>query len=161
MVDEVQARLAVLAGSWRGSGVGDYPTIDRFEYDETLRFELDPGRSLIHYEQRARLKNGEPSHWESGFLRWLEDGTIELSSAQNGGRVEVLQGLLVDAADPAGLRLELDSILLGHDPRPVRTRRVIEVHGHRLSYVMGMATTTTPTPDFQQHLEAVLQRAGP
>ena len=70
-------RLRVLHGTWRGRGAGDYPTIDAFKYEETLRFEFDSRYPMIHYEQRTFLMpSGEASHWESGFIRVVE-GSVE------------------------------------------------------------------------------------
>ena len=93
MIEATMRKLAALEGSWRGGGKGDYPTIEAFEYEETLRFELDSSYPMIHYEQRTLLLPArEPSHWESGFIRPMEDGTIEVSNSQDSGRVEVLRG---------------------------------------------------------------------
>lgn len=161
MDDRTMARLAVLCGSWSGRGSGNYPTIDRFDYEETTRFELDSSYPLIHYEQRTRLLPGrEPSHWESGFIRVLDDGSIEISNSQESGRVEVLRGRLDEAeSSPGKLRVALDSVVLDHDPRLHRTRRVLCVDGNRLTYEVHMATHTTPEPRLQKHLEAILEKS--
>lgn len=160
MIEETMRRLRLLHGSWSGKGAGGYPTIEPFEYQETLRFELDLSYPLIHYEQRTMLvPSGEPSHWESGFIRPLDDGTIEISNSQDSGRVEVLRGRLV-ASEHEGddLRMVLDSVVLDRDPRLVRTRRTFTVRGDTLRYVAHMSTHTTPEPRLGQHLEAALKR---
>ena len=155
-------RLAPLEGSWCGRGSGDYPTIEAFEYEETLRFELDTSYPMIHYEQRTLLlPTRQPSHWESGFIRATEDGSIEVSNSQDSGRVEVLRGRLAATNDaPAELEIVFDSVALAHDPRLVRTRRTWSLRGDTLRYVTYMATRTTPEPALGQHLEAVLQRVS-
>jgi hypothetical protein len=151
-------RLRCLAGVWKGEGSGSFPTIEPFTYDETLRLEFDRDYPLIHYEQRTRLlSTGEKSHWESGFIRVLDDGQVELSNAQGSGRVEVLRGVCVTGGDWA-LRLELDSVVFGNDPRLQRTRRVFTLQGDTLHYVKWMATWTTERRELLQHLEATLTR---
>ncbi|MFT5050373.1 MAG: hypothetical protein ACI8QZ_001774 [Chlamydiales bacterium] len=154
--EAVRERLARLVGHWHGKGVGDYPTIDRFEYQEDLRFESEPAYPVMRYEQRTQLVNGEPSHWEFGFLRWLEDLSIEVSNVQVGGRVEVLHGSIETVGESVVLGLE--SVVLGHDARLVRTRRSITVDGDRLHYQAHMHTNTLETPRMLLHLEARLER---
>lgn len=155
-------KLELLGGSWRGKGHGDYPTIDAFDYEEHLRFEPDSSYPMIHYEQRTKLlPSNEASHWESGFIRPQEDGTVEISSSQDSGRVEVLSGRLVDdPGDGIDLKLELNSLVLDHDPRLVQTRRTFILRGDTLRYIVYMATNTTPEPKLGQHLEAVLHRVA-
>ena len=151
-------RLRPLHGIWRGRGRGCYPTIEPFEYEENLRFELDIRYPMIHYEQRTFLTpSGDASHWESGFIRRVDDA-FEVSSAQDSGRVEVLRGTLNTSGD--ALRLDLDSVVLAHDPRLVRTRRRITLQGGVLRYVKWMATHTTSLPELLQHLEAELRQEG-
>ena len=136
MIAETMERLAVLDGTWRGRGAGHYPTIDDFEYEEMLRFELERAYPMIHYEQRTLLlPSREPSHWESGFIRATEDCTIEISNSQDSGRVEVLRGRLVDPPDGAELRLELASAVLDHDPRLAETRRVLTLENLSLIHI--------------------------
>ncbi len=84
-------------GTWRGTGNGGFPTIDTFTYDEEIVFTSNDIEPLIRYEQRTwdttnRADPKEPLHWEVGFLRPTEAGFIEISNAQNSGRVEVLRG---------------------------------------------------------------------
>jgi len=162
MIEPTMRQLRRLHGTWTGRGSGNYPTIDPFEWTETLRFELDESYPLLHYEQRTYLApSGDASHWESGFIRPLEHGSIEISSSQDSGRVEVLRGRLTEIEGKDGdWSLELDSIVLDHDPRLHRTRRVFTLSGDTLLYVVDMATHTTPEPRLSQHLEARLRRTS-
>jgi len=85
-------QLKAFEGSWKGNGKGNYPTIDAFEYEEILTFRFDMSYPLIAYEQKTLLiPQNESSHWETGFIMPLEDGSVELSNAQGGSRVEVLR----------------------------------------------------------------------
>jgi hypothetical protein len=158
------ARLSSLLGIWRGTGRGNFPTIEAFGYTEELKFESNGCEPLIHFEQKTWVKsstetNGSPLHWESGFIRPVEDGSIEMSNAQNGGRVELLKGQINAAEYLQGtLLLPLESVLFGNDPRLVRTRRTFRLKGNTLSYLIEMATVRTP--NLQQHLEASLTRAS-
>ncbi|MGH7358076.1 MAG: heme-binding beta-barrel domain-containing protein, partial [Candidatus Rokuibacteriota bacterium] len=40
--------IAFLAGLWRGTGHGEFPTMDPFDYDEEVRF-LDRGVPALMY----------------------------------------------------------------------------------------------------------------
>lgn len=147
-----------LLGKWSGRGRGRYPTIDSFEYEEELRFVQDSERALIHYEQMTHLAgNGQPEHWESGFIRVLDNGSVELSNSQNSGRVEVLSGAIT-AQD--SFCLELSSVHFGNDPRMVQTHRKYVVIDDQLNYQIAMATNTTEKPLLQNHLKAELQRVS-
>ncbi len=151
--------LKLLAGEWAGTGLGDYPTIEAFEYLETLRFTLDETRPLLHYEQKTRRRNvGQtdfiPSHWETGFLYLLSDNQVEVANAQIGGRVEVLAGTIEPA--PAGLVLRLQSSHFANDLRMQESSRAIMVKGDTLHYTMHMQTTKVP--QLALHLEATLER---
>ena len=151
--------LRPLLGRWTGAGVGRYPTIPSFEYNEQLHFVADAARPLIHYEQFTRQRSEgqavhQPSHWESGFLRPVAGGMLEVSNAQDGGRVEVLRGPIRTAGGV--LTLELESLLLGHDERLVRTRRTFVVEADRLRYEVHMHTNRVPA--LTVHLQAELER---
>ena len=151
--------LTPLLGRWSGEGQGQFPTIKPFRYREQFRFELDRERPLVHYEQRAihnELGSGDwvESHWESGFLRPLGDDIVEMTNAQDGGRLEIIRFRVIKT--PGGLRMEGDSTALINDPRLVATRRIFELHGAVLTYQMRMVTTRVP--EGHVHLSATLTR---
>ena len=150
--------LHILLGEWSGTGRGEFPTIESFEYSETLNFATD-GRPLLHYEQKTKRRpNGEsdfvPSHWESGFIRLLPDGKIELTCAQNGGRLEKLTGSIEETA--TGLNLHLKSADFLNDARMLGTSRTITVEGECLNYTQNMHTNAVDALTF--HIEAKLER---
>jgi len=131
-----------------------------FEYEEHLRFEVNLAYPLIHYEQKTVLLPArQPSHWESGFIRVLESGAIEISNSQDSGRVEVLRGFMnLETLAEGELLIEFNHVVIAHDPRLVQTRRIFSLRGDVLRYQKFMSTHTTPQPKLQQHLEAVLRR---
>lgn len=151
--------LKTLAGEWAGAGIGLYPTIEPFEYLETLRFTTDEKGANLHYEQKTRRRNIGmsdyiSSHWETGFLRLLGDDQVEIVNVQIGGRVEILVGLVETTSESFVLRLK--SSLFANDPRMQEATRVITVNRDALHYSMYMHTTKVP--HLALHLEAKLRR---
>lgn len=83
--------LAFLLGVWRGTGVGEYPTVDSFAYEEELEFG-DVGKPYLTYRQRTWLvREGErvPSHMEFAFWRLRPGGSVEVISAHPNGVAEI------------------------------------------------------------------------
>ena len=150
--------LTMLEGKWMGEGQGDFPTIDSFDYQETLTFERRDETSLFYQQRTEKRSKGksvyQTSHWESGFLRILDNGIIEWSNSQSGGRTEILVG--IPEIDDDLIRMELTSQALTNDERMVSSARMIEVGSGILKYQMGMQTTRVEklTP----HLAATLYR---
>lgn len=149
-------RLAFLLGTWRGTGTGEYPTIEPFAYREDVVFE-QVGEPYLLYRQGSWSRDGdEPFHFERGFLRPGDDGVVELCLAHPNGVTEISYGAV------AGHTLELDS---GADG-VVRSRtgsianrlvRRYRVEGSTLAYGIDMATDRTP---LTRHLAATLERVG-
>ena len=149
-----------LAGEWTGTGRGEFPTIEPFEFLETLKFSADH-RPFLHYEQKAQRRSAGqmdyiPSHWESGFIRLLPDGQVELISAQASGRLERLLGSLEQTERGMILRLQSTSFL--NDPRMLESSRTITVEGDTLHYRQSMHTTAVSGPT--HHVESKLNRTS-
>ena len=150
--------FALLLGEWQGHGKGEFPTIDSFEYRERLRFEHRDALTIF-YDQRTDQRvpmtdQYETSHWESGFIRVLETGQLEMTNAQSGGRSEVLIGdvTMIDNA----YQLQLASTHQTNDGRMIHTTRQFSVTPEQLTYKMGMHTTSVDR--VIHHLEATLTK---
>lgn len=81
-----------LIGTWEGHGRGSYPTIDDFQYAETVTFMALPGKPFLRYEQKTANPQGVPMHTEVGYFRPHEGGHIEFTLAQPTGQTELLEG---------------------------------------------------------------------
>ena len=152
------APLAPLFGHWAGTGHGDYPTIDAFDYGEDLTFTPVPAKPVVVMTQRTHLlADGSGSHAETGYLRPQADGTVELVIAQPSGVLESLVGSV--RVHDGGVALDLESvgILLSPTAKSVTaTRRRIVVRGDVLETDLAMAAVGH---DLTHHLRAELQRA--
>jgi nitrobindin-like protein len=150
--------LAWLIGEWHGEGRGAYPTIDDFAYRETSTFlHPRPDRPFLTYAQRTWLLPAEtPSHSETGFLRGISRGRVELVLSQPSGVVAVHDGTITDE------RIELTTIAVARTPTAKEVselRRVIERRGDdTLWYRIDMAAVGQAR---QYHCEATLHRAVP
>ena len=151
--------LRTLVGTWEGKGAGRFPTIDDFRYREVLEITDGYDDLLLHYKQttwRVTDHGESGSHVETGFIGVAEDGTVEITAAEALDRVEVLTGSVTVSDD--GLFLDVESSLIAHDPRMIRSWRTIVFDTERLTYTMGMATTAVPDGD--AHLAAELIRVS-
>jgi len=149
----------LLAGTWAGNGRGQFPTVTSFDYRETLTFTGRDERTLA-YEQRTQKRyDGQTewleSHWEFGFVRILESGDLEMTSAQI-GRVEVLTGKIETQDDIT--RIHFVSKTITNDPRMISSARMFELEGDTLRYEMEMHTTAVERS--MSHLKIALERVN-
>ncbi len=148
------APLAFLIGTWRGEGVGIYPTIETFRYEEEVRLWC-PGRPFLAYAQRTwSPADGRALHAETGYWRPRPDAGVEAMIAQPTGVVEVGVGTSGDGT------VELASSFVGLAPTAkevTRVERSLRVEGDVLGYEVRMAAVGVP---LQRHLTAELRRIG-
>jgi hypothetical protein len=145
--------FADLAGTWRGRGDGEYPTIADFSYTEELVVQPVPERPLAHWRSTTRDEpTGEARHAESGFLRATPAG-VELVVAHAFGIVEACAG-----SWEGGVLDLVSTGLLGtaSAKRVDEVERRYEVDGDTLRYTIAMAAVGEP---LTHHLRATLQRA--
>jgi hypothetical protein len=145
--------LDALAGTWRGTGAGEYPTIDDFSYVEELVVLPVPGRPLAHWRSTTRdAATGEPRHAESGFLRATPAGP-ELVVAHGFGIVETASG----SFDGTVLALRSGGLLGTASAKRIdEIVRRYELDATTLRYEIAMAAVGL---SLTHHLRAELQRA--
>ncbi len=158
--------LGFLLGTWRGAGVGGYPTIEGFRYEQEVVFSHD-GRPFLHYAARSWIVDDDgarlrPAAAEVGWWR-PGPGTrdVEVMLAHHSGVVEIYLGevtfskveLATDvvartqtAKDVAGFK-RLYGLVGGQDGAP-----------KDLAYAIDMAAVGQP---LQAHLSARLQKVSP
>ena len=153
------ASFATLLGAWRGEGLGEYPTIASFGYDEEVSFG-HVGKPFLAYGQRTwRQPDRFPLHAETGYLRCPGGGpTVELVLAHPSGFAEIEVGTW----DGRVLDLRTDapggSLVGTSTAKPVsRLVRRFELDGDVLRYTVAMAAVGL---DLTHHLAAELHRVG-
>jgi len=151
--------LACLLGTWRGTGSGHYPSIDDFGYFEEVTFG-HVGKPFLSMGQRTRdSSTNNPLHAESGFLRAVGDGSVELVVAQPSGIVEIDTGPIEPRSGGLELDLESVNVMVAPSAKSVTAvRRLIRVTGDEMVVEMWMAAVGEP---LTHHLRSVLTRARP
>jgi hypothetical protein len=143
--------LVFLLGTWRGTGTGDYPTIEPFTYEETVTFEHF-GKPFVAYTQRTKGADGAPLHTETGYIRAADNGKLELVISQPSGITEIHTGTRNHT------RLDFTSLSVSLTPTAKqvdRVGRVIEVVDDTMTNELMMAAVGEP---YQWHLGASLKR---
>jgi hypothetical protein len=154
------AAVASLVGTWSGQGHGDYPTIDAFDYAETVSF-AHVGKPFLAYAQRTRAvlpdgSFGSALHAETGYWRFPAPGRVEVVLSHPTGIAEVEEGT-IELFDGV-IVVELAST---HVTRPSSAKlvtgieRTFRFDAIELTYEVRMAAVGLP---LQHHLAARLVR---
>jgi len=148
--------LRFLLGTWRGTGTGDYPTIEPFDYREELVFEHVGEPFLLYRQESWDVTTGDVVHVERGFFRpGATDGSVELCLAHPLGLTEIAHGTV----DDGSLTLEAGPEQIGRTATGLDVARVLRryrVADDTLTYELDMATDRTP---LTWHLAATLERS--
>jgi hypothetical protein len=97
--------IAWIIGRWEGTGKGNYPGIEDFEFGQQIDFAHNGGDYLHYLSQTFEVDaNGmavRPLSMETGFWRPMADRTVEVVMCHPDGFAEVWYGTI------AGARIEL------------------------------------------------------
>ena len=149
--------LRLLLGTWRGSGHGDYPSIEPFDYLEEVTFG-HVGKPFLTYSQKTRHKDtDQPLHAEFGYWRPAEDGSLEVVFAHPTGIAETTQGSF-SLEENRNLTIKLASAHIGLTATAKEVAKVVReitATPRTLTYTLDMAAVGHP---LQRHLEATLSK---
>ena len=145
--------LAPLLGTWTGRGHGEYPTIEPFDYDESVSF-THTGKPFVVYTQSTRhCADGRPLHGERGFWRVPGAGRIELVIAHPNGIAEIAEGTF----DGAVINVASTAVSRTSSAKDVTVvERDFALDGDALGYSLRMTAMGRP---LTHHLAAQLRRA--
>lgn len=149
-------RFAWLLGTWQGGGDGDYPTIEPFSFGQELIFQQD-GRPFMHYMAKSWVVDAKGTKvreaaQETGFLRCMEDGSVEMLLSHNTGFVELCYGKV----DGARLELSTDAVARTETAKAyVAAKRLYGLVEGDLWFAMDMAAMGQ---EMQPHLWGKLVR---
>jgi hypothetical protein len=90
------APVAWLLGTWAGQGVGGYPTIDDFRFEQEVTFSQN-GKPFLAYTSRSWILDADaarvrPAATETGFWRPREGGRLEVVLSHPTGFAEIWEG---------------------------------------------------------------------
>jgi hypothetical protein len=156
---ELVRPFAWLLGTWRGEGVGGYPTIGPdFRFGEQVTFACY-GKPVIAFTSESwAVEDERPLARQSGFWRPTSDHEVEVVLTIAAGLVEVFYGRLVSG--PMGEHVEIETDLIANTATAKtveKEKRLYAVRGGKLMYAMEMAAVGQP---LQAHLSAALDRVS-
>lgn len=158
-LDPAAVPLAWLLGSWRGEGVGGYPTIEDFRFGQEIEFGHN-GKPFLTFVSRSWMiepdgSRGRNLATESGYWRPRPEGALEVLLSHPTGFVEIWLGTI----DGAKIELRTDLVARVEDAKPYTAgHRLYGLVEGDLMWAYDMAAMAQP---LQPHLSARLARVSP
>jgi hypothetical protein len=146
-----------LLGTWRGVGVGGYPTIEQFRFSQEITFSELPGKPFVHHLSRSWLLDADGNEvralaQETGYWRPDADGSIELLLSHPTGYSEVWLG----KAHGPKIELRTDVVARTDTAKEYTAgHRLYGLVDGKLLWAFDMAAVGQP---LQPHLSATLTR---
>ncbi|MEP6761244.1 MAG: FABP family protein [Sporichthyaceae bacterium] len=146
-----------LLGTWRGLGVGGYPTIENFRFSQEVSFTEAAGKPFLHYISHTWLLDDDgvevrPLAQETGYWRPQPDGALEVLLVHPTGFVEIYLG----TADGAKIELSTDVVARTDTAKNYTAgHRLYGLVDGELLWAYDMAAMDQP---LQPHISAKLQR---
>ena len=102
--------IAWMVGRWEGTGKGQYPGVEEFDFGQQIDFSHN-GRNYLHYlsqtfEMDADGRALRPLTMETGFWRPQRDGSIEVVMCDPDGFAEIWYGTI----NGAKIELSTDAV---------------------------------------------------
>lgn len=163
------AHLSWLIGEWEGFGLGQYPTIEDFRFQQRVSISND-GRSFLHYRSHSQVLDSDgsvirPGASESGYLRPRPGNGVEFLLSHPTGFVEIWVGIVtvtsIQDARIDGARMELatDLVARTESAKPYTGgQRLYGLVKGDLLWSFDMAAMGEPLGN---HLAATLRPVGP
>lgn len=153
MTSELIGPLAFLVGTWRGEGVGGYPTLAAdFRFGQEIVFTAY-GKPVLAYRTRTwALDDERPLFREAGFWRVLPEAAVEVTLALPSGVVEIFVGHVT------GERVELATDVVARTATAKEVTAEKRLYGlveDELMYAADMAAMGQP---LVPHVSARLRR---
>jgi hypothetical protein len=151
--------FAAFVGTWRGEGVGGYPTLGAdFRFGEQIVI-ADYGKPVLAFSSTSwALDDDRPLARQEGFWRPTSATDLEFVLAVASGVVEILYGQLV--AGPAGEHVEMVSDVVARTSSAKEVtaeKRMYAVRAGKLMYAVDMAAVGH---ELTPHLSAALDRVS-
>lgn len=151
--------FAAYVGTWRGEGVGGYPSLGAdFRYGEEIVI-ADYGKPVLAFSSRSwSLDDERPLSRQEGFWRPTSATDLEAVLVIASGFAEVLYGKLVTG--PAGAHVEMATDLVARTATAkdvTAEKRMYAVRADKLMYAIDMAAVGH---EMTPHLSAALDRVS-